>query len=122
VGAGEPYPEEPGTAARLTAGHRTADARHRNASLDNLQTECARCNEPVGDTPPNPENLAEVMATVKQLGAADKATLVAWLQSGYRQRSKVDFAFDRARKLAESEKAQVISFLRAATKGLVGTH
>ena len=109
---------EPGTEARLTAGHRTADARHGEASPDNLQTECARCNEPVGDTPPNPENLAEVMAAVKQLGAADKAALVAWLESGYRQRSKVDFAFDRARKLAASEKEQVIEFLRSATKGM----
>lgn len=118
VGAREPYPGEPGTAARLTAGHRTADARHGEASPDNLQTECARCNEPVGDTPPNPENLAEVMAAVKQLGAADKAALAAWLESGYRQRSKVDFAFDRARKLAESEKAQVVDFLRSAIKGM----
>lgn len=118
VGAGEPYPGEPGTAARLTAGHRTADARHGEASPDNLQTECARCNEPVGDTPPNPENLAEVMAAVKQLGAADKATLRAWLETGFRQRSKVDFAFDRTRKLAASEKEQVIEFLRSATKGM----
>lgn len=118
VGAGEPYPGEPDTAARLTAGHRTADARDGEASPDNLQTECARCNEPVGDTPPNPENLAEVMAVVRKLGAADKAVLAAWLESGYRQRSKVDFAFDRARKLAESEKEQVIEFLVAATKGM----
>ncbi|WP_082959181.1 HNH endonuclease [Mycobacterium sp. 852002-51613_SCH5001154] len=120
VGAGEPYPGEPGTAARLTLGHRRAEARYGEASPDNLQTECARCNEPVGDTPPNPENLAEVMAAVKQLGAADKAALMAWLESGYRQRSKVDFAFDRIRKLAESEKEQVVEFLRSATKGMSG--
>ncbi|MGD1282056.1 HNH endonuclease [Mycobacterium seoulense] len=120
VGAGEPYPGEPGTAARLTVGHRTAGARHGAASVDNLQTECARCNEPVGDTPPNPEVLGEVMASVKQLGAADKAALLAWLESGYRHRSKVDFAYDRTRKLAVSEKEQVIEFLRSATKGMAG--
>ncbi|WP_197505758.1 HNH endonuclease [Mycobacterium sp. 852002-53434_SCH5985345] len=120
VGAGEPYPGEPGTAARLTVGHRTAGARHGGASVDNLQTECARCNEPVGDTPPNPEVLGEVMASVKQLGAADKAALLAWLESGYRHRSKVDFAYDRTRKLAVSEKEQVMEFLRSATKGMGG--
>jgi hypothetical protein len=118
VGAGEPYPGEPGTAARLTVGHRTAEARYGEASPDNLQTECARCNEPVGDTPPNPEVLGEVMAAIRQLRAADKAALLAWLESGYRQRSKVDFAFDRTRKLAASEKEQVIEFLRSATEGM----
>jgi hypothetical protein len=118
VGAGEPFPGEPGTAARLTAGHRTADARQGKASLDNLQTECSRCNEPARDTPPHPEVLGEVMAAVKQLGAAEKAVLLMWLESGYRHRSKVDFAFDRTRKLAASEKEQIMEFLRSATKGM----
>lgn len=118
AGAGEPYPGEPGTAARLTAGHRTAEARQGEVSLDNLQTECARCNEPARDTPPHPEVLGEVMAVVKQLGAAEKAALLAWLASGYRHRSKVDFAFDRTRKLATSEKEQVMDFLRSATEGM----
>ncbi|MDY6869036.1 MAG: HNH endonuclease [Actinomycetota bacterium] len=115
VGAGEPYPGEPNARARLTTGHRTAAARSGPASPDNLQAECSRCNEPVGDTPPNPEVLGEVMASVKQLRAADKAELLAWLESGYRHRSKVDFAYDRTRKLAVSEKEQVMEYLRQAT-------
>lgn len=118
VGAGEPYPGEPGTAAKLTAGHRTAGARHGETSLDNLQTECARCNEPVGDTPPNPEVLGEVVAVVKQLRAVDKLALLTWLESGYRHRSKVDFAYDRTRKLSTTEKVEVIEFLREATEGM----
>src|SRR5699024_202328 len=48
VGAGEPYPEEPDSRARMTIGHRRAGARLADASPDNLQTECARCNEPAG--------------------------------------------------------------------------
>lgn len=115
VGAGEPYPGEPGTAAKLTAGHRTAGARSDDVSLDNLRTECSRCNEPSGDTPPNPEVLAEVMASVKRLGAADKATLLAWLDSGHRQRNRVDMAYDRIKGLAQSEQEQMVQFLRSAT-------
>lgn len=115
IGAGEPYPGEPGTTARLTAGHRTAGARLGDASPDNLQTECSRCNEPVGDTPPNPEVLAEVMAAVRQLGVTDKRALLAWIQSGHRHRSKVDIAFDRTRRLAQSERDQVVQYLRSAT-------
>jgi hypothetical protein len=116
VAAGEPYPGEPGTAARLTVGHRTPGVRRGNASPDNLQTECARCNEPVRNIAPNPEVLAEVMAAVKQLGAADKATLLTWIESGRRQRNKVDFAFDRTKRLAKSEQEQVAQFLRSAVK------
>jgi hypothetical protein len=117
VGAGEPYPEEPGTAARLTVGHRTAGARLAVASPDNLQTECSRCNEPVGDTPPNPEVLAEVMAAIRRLGSRDKATLLEWIDSGHRLRNNVDIAFDRIRRLAVSEQEQVVQFLRSATSG-----
>ncbi|NDJ91461.1 HNH endonuclease [Mycolicibacter kumamotonensis] len=115
VGAGEPYPGEPDTAARLTAGHRTPGARLGDVSLDNLQTECSRCNEPARDIQPNPEVLAEVLAAVRQLGAADKRSLLAWLESGHRQRNKVDLAFDRTRRLAQSEREQVAQFLRDAT-------
>ncbi|GFM20571.1 putative uncharacterized protein [Mycobacterium sp. PO1] len=46
--------------------------------------------------------------------------MLAWLESGHRHRSKVDFAYDRTRKLAASEKEQVIEFLRDATKGMGG--
>jgi hypothetical protein len=116
VGGGEPYPGEPTTSARLTIGHRTAGARQGDASPDNLQTECARCNEPVGDTPPNPESFPEVMAAIKQLGPKDKGTLLTWIESGHRQRNKVDMAFDRIRRLSESERAQVLEQLRDAIR------
>ncbi|GFG87759.1 HNH endonuclease [Mycolicibacter algericus] len=118
VGAREPYPGEPGTKARLTVGHRIAEIRKGEASLDNLQTECARCNEQAQDTPPHPESLGEVLAVVKQLGAADKAALLTWLECGYRHRNKVDFAYDRTRRLAPSEKEHIMAFLRSATKGM----
>jgi len=117
VGAGEPYPGELGTAARLTAGHRRAGNRLGAPTLDNLQAECSRCNEPVGDTPPNPETFEEVKAQVSRLGAAEKATLLDWLEGGYRQRNRVDLAYDRIRRLAPSERDEFIDYLREATEG-----
>lgn len=107
VGAGEPYPDDPGSHARMTIGHRRAGARLADASPDNLQTECSRCNEPAGDAIPDPENLEAVMAAVRRLGAKDRRKLLDWIEAGQRQRSPLDLAFDRVRRLSESERAEV---------------
>ncbi len=115
IGVGEPYEDEPGSHARLTIGHRTAGARLADASPDNLQTECSRCNEPVGDVPPNPEVLDEVMAAVSKLGSIHKLRLLEWIESGRRHRDKLDEAFDRVRRLCESEREQVADRLRELT-------
>lgn len=119
VGAGEPYPGEPNSKARMTIGHRTAGARLSKTDPDNLQAECARCNEPVGDTPPNPEQLDEVMAVVTRLGGSDKQVLLDWLIGGRRIRNKVDMAYDRVRRLSASERATVILRLEQATGGAI---
>jgi hypothetical protein len=115
IGVGEPYEDEPASRARLTVGHRTAGARLSDASLDNLQTECSRCNEPVGDVPPNPEVFDEVMAAVSKLGSRDKITLLEWIESRRRHRNKLDDAFDRIRRLSESERARIVERLRELT-------
>lgn len=115
IGVREEYDDEPGSRARLTVGHRTAGARLSDASPDNLQTECSRCNEPVGDVPPNPEVFDEVMAAVSKLGSRDKIALLEWIESGRRHRNKLDNAFDRVRRLSESERAQVVSRLQEVT-------
>ena len=39
-----------------------------------------------------------------------------WIESGYRQRNKVDAAHDRVRWLPLLEKAKVVSYLTLATK------
>lgn len=111
IGRGEPYDDDPDSHARLTLGHRTAGARLGDASLDNLQTECSRCNEPVGDSPPNPEVFDEVMAVVSKLGSNDKITLIEWIESGRRHRNKLDHAFDRVRRLSGSERKQILDRL-----------
>jgi hypothetical protein len=120
IGRGEPYEDDPNSTARMTVGHRIAGARIADTSPDNLQTECSRCNEPVGDVPPNPEVFGEVMAAVSKLGSRDKVTLLEWIASGRRHRSKLDNAFDRVRRLSPSERAQVVEILREVT-GLTQT-
>ncbi|GAA3514047.1 hypothetical protein GCM10022262_42070 [Georgenia daeguensis] len=112
VGAGEPYPEDPDSYARMTIGHRQAGARLADAGPDNLQTECARCNEPSGDVIPDPETSAAVMASVRRLGAKDRSALLSWLETGRRQRSPLDLVYDRVRRLSESERAAVAERLR----------
>lgn len=91
----------------MTIGRRRAGARLADASPDNLQAECARCNEPSGDAIPDPETLDAVMASMRRLGAKDRRDLLAWIAAGHRQRSQLDLAYDRIRRLSESERASV---------------
>ena len=96
----------------MTMGHRRAGARLNDASPDNLQTECARCNEPVGDVIPDPETPDAVMAAVRRLGAKDRRTLLAWIEAGHRQRSTLDLTYDRVRRLSQSEREALAARLR----------
>lgn len=110
VGADETYPGETAV-ARLTVGHRKAGARLADASPDNLQAECGRCNEPSGDEIPDPEALGAVMATLRRFRAKDRAELLTWVEGGRRQRSLLDLAYDRVRKLSTSERETVRAWL-----------
>jgi 5-methylcytosine-specific restriction endonuclease McrA len=116
VGDGESYPGEPGTAARLTVGHRIPKERGGSDDIDNLRTECARCNEPMRHEAPDPETFREVLAEVRTLKTEELRSLLHWLQAGERTRSKLDKAYDRARKLSDNERTQMIS----AVSGILG--
>lgn len=113
VGANEEYPGEPGTKARLTAGHRVPRERGGSDSLDNLRTECSRCNEPLRHEVRNPETYDEVFAEVRNLKTTELSSLLNRLEGGERERSRVDRAYDRARQLADSERARMIQAIRS---------
>lgn len=117
TGSGESYPGEPGTKARLTIGHRVPQERLRGRGIqddiDNLRTECSRCNEPVRDVMPDPERYDEVLAEVRGLKAADRRLLLVWLTREERSRSSLDQAYDRARKLSHSERERLKDFLQS---------
>ncbi|NUS74450.1 MAG: HNH endonuclease, partial [Corynebacteriales bacterium] len=115
VGVDEEYPGESGSKARLTIGHLIPQERLKSRGakddLDNWRTECSRCNETVRDEAPDPEQYDEVLAGLKRLTSKEAGALLNWMKKGERPRSKVDQAYDRARKLPYSQRVALISHL-----------
>ncbi|MER6302748.1 HNH endonuclease signature motif containing protein [Kitasatospora sp. NPDC001539] len=115
VGVGEEYPGEPGVKARLTIGHRVPQERLNSRGamddMDNWRAECSRCNETVRDEMPDPEQYDEVVAGLKRLNANESKDLLHWLRKGERPRSRLDQAYDRARRLSHVERHALIGLL-----------
>ena len=104
VGAGEEYPGEPGTNARLTLGHFQAGALAGMPPVDNLRTECSRCNEPLRDEASSSETVEDIWPSIRRLRAADKRRLSEWLALGRRSRNEVDLAYDAIRALPPGQR------------------
>ena len=117
VGVGESYPNEPDSKAVMTIGHRIPQALGGGDNLDNLRTECSRCNEPQREDTGVPETFDEVYAQVRRLPKNDLQTLLGWLRGQQRGRSTLDTAYDRARALGHDERLRLIDEL---TKTLTG--
>ncbi|MET7729080.1 hypothetical protein [Streptomyces mirabilis] len=79
--------------------------------MDNWRVECSRCNETVRDEAPDPEQYDEVLAGLKRLTSNEARELLAWMRKGERPRSKVDQAYDRARKLPHSDREALVDHL-----------
>lgn len=90
--AGEPYPDEPGTTARLTLGHVDPHKHGSAATVEELVTECAKCNEAVKHLTGAALNEAQVWDRVVELGGKDKAKLLAWMTRGRREVTPVERA------------------------------
>jgi hypothetical protein len=113
VGEGEPYPNEPGTRAVLTVGHRLPqEMGGRSDDPNNLQAECKRCNEPVRQEMGIPESLDDVLLDVRRLKKDELRRLLAWMQTGHRTRDRLDSVYDRARALSAGEREQLVGRLR----------
>jgi len=114
IGAGEPYPNEAFTTAALTIGHRVPNALGGDSKdANNLQTECARCNEPVRHALRSPETFEQLRPDVISLGRDDARKLLSWMIAGHRGRDRVDQVFDRARQLSAGEKIILTELLRS---------
>ncbi|MFI6375766.1 HNH endonuclease [Streptomyces sp. NPDC050546] len=117
--AGESYPGEPDSKARLTIGHRVPQERLRTRraadDIDNWRTECARCNEPVRDEIPDPWQYDEVLAQARRLSRGNKQTLLSWLHRAERTRSELDRIYDLARVLSHKEREDLIAYLQTSS-------
>lgn len=115
IGGGEPYDGEPGKRARLTIGHRVPQERLRHRgqrdNLENWQTECSRCNEPLRDELADPHSYEEVLVSVRNLDRREKQQLRTWVENGKRARSDLDRAFDLIRTLGTADRAKVLDYL-----------
>lgn len=111
VASGELYSDRTRRAA-ITVGHRVPNNRGGSAEdLDNLQTECTRCNESVRDQLRDPEVLSNVLPDMLKLRRSDAERLMSWVVAGTRLRDDVDHLFDRYRALSESERDTFSSLL-----------
>jgi 5-methylcytosine-specific restriction endonuclease McrA len=112
IPAGEPYPDLPTKTARMTWGHRVPGKRlGRDATLDDVQTECARCNETARDELFNPVTLPEVLPTIRNLPRKDKVLLLRWLREGRRPANPLDQAYANARRLSAQERSDLLGLL-----------
>lgn len=111
--ATESYDDLPDVKARMTLGHRIPGNRAgAAATVDDLQAECARCNETVRDEIVNPVTLPEVLPTINNLKRAERADLLKWMEQGRRSASRVDQAYADLRRLSRAEQQAAIEELR----------
>lgn len=90
--AGESYPAEPGTTARLTLGHVNPHKHGSGATAGDLVTECARCNETVKHLTGAQLTPDQVWDRITELGKADKVKLLAWAMKGSREATPLERA------------------------------
>jgi len=117
IGRGEPYPDKPESKAVLTVGHRVPRELDGSTELDNLQTECKRCNEPVRQEMGVPETLRALLPEVRNLRKEELRSLLSWLEVGHRVRTRLDLIYDRARRLSTEERDDLKQTLRKMLGG-----
>jgi len=116
VASKEAYDDIPDKTARMTLGHRIPGKRlEKTATVDELQTECSRCNEAVRDEVFDPVTLPEILPTVRGLPRNEKRLLLDWLRAGRRPIGKLERVYADARRLSEVEVRQLVSALGEMT-------
>ncbi len=115
IGAGEEYPSEPESRARMTVGHLRANALAGSVDPLNLRTECSRCNETVRDEFSIGEGIDVIWPKVRRLSKSDKTTLLIWLNHGRRPSTEVAMIFDDIANQSADLKRTLISRLKDAT-------
>ncbi|MEU6724685.1 HNH endonuclease [Nonomuraea wenchangensis] len=99
ISAGEAYPDDPDSIARLTLGHVTPHKHGSTADEDSLVTECARCNETAQHLTGAQLSPEQVWDRIIQLPRKDKQKLLNWMAAGHRSLSEAEQVWARYRQL-----------------------
>lgn len=113
--AGESYPDDPGSTARLTLGH-IHPHKHGSGSMPaDLVTECARCNESVQHFTESRLSLEQVWDRVQALNKKDKGVMLQWLVKGRRDATPLELAVSMVNQLSavdrDSVKERLVDFV-----------
>lgn len=107
IGAGEEYLEGNGEIARLTLGHVLSHKSGGAATVDNLLTECARCNETVKHLSEAQLTREQVQDRITELKKDEKRALLTWMENNRRSFSPLEDIWAQYRQLPGSERDKV---------------
>lgn len=99
VAAAEAYPDDPGSAARLTLGHVNPHKSGGGANPEDLITECARCNETVRHLAGTQMSREQVWDRIKELPVRYKKDLLLWMVADARPLNGAERAWGMYRQL-----------------------
>lgn len=88
---------EDNTTVTLTVGHIKPRSQGGRATLDNLRTECNRCNETLRADTGSIIDPWAVVESVKNLKKAERLELLTWIRQEHRSRTALDRIYDDVR-------------------------
>jgi 5-methylcytosine-specific restriction endonuclease McrA len=107
VAAGEEYPGEPGSRARLTLGHVNPHKHGSGAHREDLLTECARCNEAAKHLTGVQFSEEQVWDQIIELPRKEKTRLLTWMAADRRPLTRTEDAWARYRQLPASHRDEL---------------
>ncbi|MBB2914647.1 hypothetical protein FHS43_005959 [Streptosporangium becharense] len=107
ISAGEPYPDDPTSTARLTMGHVNPHKHGSTATLEDLVTECARCNETAQHLTGVQLSPEQVWDRIKELPKKEKQKLLNWMAAERRSPSETEQVWARYRQLPAVHRAEL---------------
>lgn len=105
--AGEAYPDDPASTARLTLGHVNPHKHGAGSTAADLVTECARCNESVQHFTESRLPFERVWDRVQALGSRDKKLVLQWIVKGRREASAAEVAVALINQLSAVDRDEV---------------
>ncbi|PPK98026.1 hypothetical protein CLV92_102179 [Kineococcus xinjiangensis] len=113
AGMKDPFP--PYGSVVLTAGHKEPAMLAQEGSRlhdDDLQAECAGCNEQAQQYTGTPEDLPRLAQDTRRLNRADRQQLKRWVQAGKRDFTLADTLYARIHRLTAPERAAFLAEMR----------